>query len=257
MNYQQIYDAFISSRISRVLDDQTVYQKHHIIPRHEDPQSKELVYLTVKEHAFAHRLRYRITSTPGNYVAWKMLSGKMGKEELLSEQSRLGGLKGGSTTKSGNKGIFSSEWDRSAETSARWKDGRISHDHFKHLRETDHYVKIGCLSRDQKKGFHSDDFDLSESNRKIWANYTEEEYNARCENMRNAQNNLSDESRLRRLTGSRQGGLTSSKIPMWTDGLTNRRSHTRPGDEWKLGQTRRHKVTKIMTTYYYKEKPNE
>lgn len=61
--------------------------KHHIIPKHmggsNDP--KNLIELTVEEHAEAHRLLYEKYGKIEDYWAWKGLSGQIGKEELLRE----------------------------------------------------------------------------------------------------------------------------------------------------------------------------
>ena len=70
----------------------TIYHTHHIIPRHmggtDDPSN--LVKLTVEEHAEAHRKLYEEHGQRGDYLAWKALSGQIGKEEILYERSRLG-----------------------------------------------------------------------------------------------------------------------------------------------------------------------
>ena len=59
--------------------------KHHIIPRHaggtDDPSN--LVYLTVEEHAEAHKKLYEKYGRWQDYSAWQGLSGRMGKEEII------------------------------------------------------------------------------------------------------------------------------------------------------------------------------
>lgn len=68
--------------------------KHHIIPVHaggtNDPSN--VVFLTVEQHAEAHRLLYEQHGRPGDKLAWKALSGQIGKEEIQVEKSRLGQL---------------------------------------------------------------------------------------------------------------------------------------------------------------------
>ena len=73
--------------------------KHHIIPRHaggtDDPAN--LVYLTIEEHAEAHRLLYEEYGRWQDYYAWQGLSGQIGKEEIIAaiyknRKTRLGAI---------------------------------------------------------------------------------------------------------------------------------------------------------------------
>ena len=61
----------------------TYKHKHHIIPRHmggsDDPSN--LVELTVEEHAEAHRKLYEEHGRWQDEIAWKALSGQIGKEQ--------------------------------------------------------------------------------------------------------------------------------------------------------------------------------
>ena len=61
--------------------------KHHIIPRHaggtDDPSN--LVELTVEEHANAHRRLYEEEGRWQDELAWKTLSGLVGKEKMMQE----------------------------------------------------------------------------------------------------------------------------------------------------------------------------
>lgn len=61
-----------------------VLHQHHIIPRHaggtDDPAN--LVYLTIEEHANAHRLLYEQYNRQEDYLAWKGLAGLIGKDEM-------------------------------------------------------------------------------------------------------------------------------------------------------------------------------
>lgn len=58
---------------------------HHILPKYlggtDDP--KNLIELTVEEHAEAHRLLFEEHSNWQDYCAWMALSGRIGKEEIL------------------------------------------------------------------------------------------------------------------------------------------------------------------------------
>lgn len=73
--------------------------KHHIIPRHaggtDDPEN--LVYLTIEQHAEAHRLLYEEHGRWQDYYAWQGLSGQIGKEEMIAaiyknRKTRLGAI---------------------------------------------------------------------------------------------------------------------------------------------------------------------
>ena len=64
-----------------------VLHKHHIVPKHaggsDDPYN--LVELTVEEHAEAHRILFEQYGRKEDELAWKGLSGQIGKEELIIE----------------------------------------------------------------------------------------------------------------------------------------------------------------------------
>ena len=57
-----------------------------------DPSN--LVELTVAEHAEAHRILYEKHGKKEDLVAWKGLSGQIGREEFFLERSKLGAKKG-------------------------------------------------------------------------------------------------------------------------------------------------------------------
>lgn len=72
----------------------TIYtHKHHIIPRHAGgtDEPSNLIELTVEGHALAHKKLYEEHGRIQDKLAWKMLEGTMGKDELMREKSRLGG----------------------------------------------------------------------------------------------------------------------------------------------------------------------
>ena len=68
-----------------------VLHKHHIIPRHAGGMDNEsnLIYLTVEEHAEAHRLLYEQYGRQEDYLAWRGLAGLIGKDEMLQEKMSL------------------------------------------------------------------------------------------------------------------------------------------------------------------------
>jgi len=61
--------------------------KHHIIPKHlggtDDPSN--LVYLTISGHAAVHLYLYEEYDRWQDKLAWKALSGQIGKEEILKQ----------------------------------------------------------------------------------------------------------------------------------------------------------------------------
>lgn len=73
--------------------------KHHIIPKHEGgiDQPENIIYLSIEEHAEAHRLLYEKNGKIEDYLAWKGLAGIMSKEEivqkLMSENGKAVGNK--------------------------------------------------------------------------------------------------------------------------------------------------------------------
>ena len=80
------YDIIVNSSMA------TVYHKHHIIPKHMGGLDIEsnLISLTVEEHTQAHKDLYDKYGKQQDYMAWKCLSGQLGKEEILLMRSKLG-----------------------------------------------------------------------------------------------------------------------------------------------------------------------
>lgn len=72
MNYKHIHDAIIHrARLRKYVRNE--HHLHHVIPKHEDPTSTDVVPLTTKEHTLVHRLRFKFIGTLGNYLAWKAI----------------------------------------------------------------------------------------------------------------------------------------------------------------------------------------
>ena len=71
--------------------------KHHIIPRHMGGTDDEsnLVELTIEEHAEAHRKLYEEHGRLEDYLAWRGLTGQIGKDEILLEIYRQNGKRCG------------------------------------------------------------------------------------------------------------------------------------------------------------------
>lgn len=69
-----------------------VLHRHHIIPRHAGGTDDEsnLFLLTHVQHALAHRNRAILLHSPKDWIAWKMMSGQMGKEEARKSAWKIG-----------------------------------------------------------------------------------------------------------------------------------------------------------------------
>lgn len=74
----------------------TIYHKHHIIPRHmngsDDPSN--LVELTIKEHAEAHRKLFEEFGKIEDRLAWLALSGQLNMDEIARERQLIGSIRG-------------------------------------------------------------------------------------------------------------------------------------------------------------------
>ena len=66
---------------------------HHIIPKHmggtDDPDN--LIALSIKDHAEAHKKLYEKFGKQEDYIAWMSLSSQIGKDEIFIQTSSLGG----------------------------------------------------------------------------------------------------------------------------------------------------------------------
>ena len=62
--------------------------KHHIIPRHMGGQdsARNIVDLTIEEHAEAHRVLFEEHGHWQDEIAWKGLSGQIGSEDIIREK---------------------------------------------------------------------------------------------------------------------------------------------------------------------------
>lgn len=120
MNYIKLHDFLIERAKFRTYD-KTIHHKHHIIPRHEDKTSSEVALLTFKEHILIHHLRYKITGTIGNKLAYCMMKGilKIGTSKTASEMGKIGGK----ITRENKFGIFAPDYDRSAQSILNHKNG--------------------------------------------------------------------------------------------------------------------------------------
>lgn len=89
--------------------------KHHKIPKHiggtDDPSN--LIELSVEEHALAHKELYETHARWQDYLAWKTLSGQIGKEEAIKFAQQHAD-KSWSKTKEG-KEKFKNGWKKRRE----------------------------------------------------------------------------------------------------------------------------------------------
>ena len=71
--------------------------KHHIIPKHaggtDSPEN--IIKLTVEEHADTHKKLWEEYGRKEDLLAWKGLTGQIGKDEILHELCKIGGSKNG------------------------------------------------------------------------------------------------------------------------------------------------------------------
>lgn len=110
----------------------SIYHNHHIIPKHmggtDDPSN--LIELTIEEHAEAHRVLYEKHGHKEDYLAWRALSGQIGREEILYERSIMGASQPGE--KNGMWGKTHSDEQR-----AKWSKERsgvkLSEEHKKNM----------------------------------------------------------------------------------------------------------------------------
>jgi len=67
--------------------------KHHIIPRYEGGSNlkENLIELTPTQHSMWHYAEWLRKGNQQDYIAWKALSGRIGKGEILHLKSVLGG----------------------------------------------------------------------------------------------------------------------------------------------------------------------
>jgi len=78
--YTRIYDNLVaaSSNLKEEWENSTnVLQRHRILPGHQGGKYVEdnCTYLTLREHIIAHYLLWKIHRNPGDYRAYKMMSG--------------------------------------------------------------------------------------------------------------------------------------------------------------------------------------
>jgi hypothetical protein len=118
--------------------------KHHIIPKHmggtDDPTN--IIELSVKEHAEAHKLLWEQYGKEEDRIAWIGLSKTVGKEEIVSEICSLAGKKGKGKPKSQEFKIKLSE--KLISTGSRKKEKNAFYGK-KHSDETKQKLRLAHL----------------------------------------------------------------------------------------------------------------
>ena len=105
----------------------TILHKHHIIPKHaggtDDPSN--LIYLTVEEHAEAHKKLWEEHGRWQDHIAWKALAGSIGQDEIIYRKVRPNlGKKFSDETKRKMSENNPMKRKEISEKSANWKRGR-------------------------------------------------------------------------------------------------------------------------------------
>lgn len=123
-------------------------------------------------------------------------------------------------------------------------------------------TKAGIVSSKSGKGIFHPEYDRSEANRNQWKNLDEETYLNRVElNKKNSAIggqiskdlglNFSTWDEETRKEVASKGGKTCGKIPMWTNGVSNKRSFECPGEGWRRGMLSTNRYTKQKMINYY------
>ena len=106
------------------------------------------------------------------------------------------------------------------KTKRRWDEGIINKECFNGFTHTS---KAGLKTKNSQKGIFDPNYDRSLQNKKQWAL-------------------LPDDIKQKRIEFLKQTGENVSKIPLWTDGKTHKKSITRPGENWVIGQIQNGKI---------------
>lgn len=123
MNYLKIYIELIERCNNRIYN-KSIHYKHHINPRFEDKKSKEIIFVTFKEHYIIHHLRWKIYQKIQDKLAYLMIKG-VKHNEAQKLYCSIGGKTGGKTTKNNNKGIFNKDYNRSKQPIKNWSNNDI------------------------------------------------------------------------------------------------------------------------------------
>lgn len=126
-----------------------VLHKHHIIPRHVggSNDATNIVELTIEEHAEAHRLLYEQYNRQEDYLAWKGLTGLIGKDEMINAKCSLNSSRPGSLNPFYGK-------KHSEETKRKISEKRKGHSDNKGIpKSEEHKKKIGANRKANSKKY--------------------------------------------------------------------------------------------------------
>lgn len=98
MNFEEckkIVDNVISKRDSSIIEENLIWHKHHIIPKHFNGTNDDfnLIKVTSQEHAEIHKKLFEKYNHKEDWLAWQGLSGFLAKEEIIKESIKIGQLK--------------------------------------------------------------------------------------------------------------------------------------------------------------------
>jgi hypothetical protein len=229
MNYKKLHDSIIDRAKIREYDS-SIHHKHHIIPRHEDTTSTDVVPVTFKEHYILHFLRWKMTNSVGNKLAYLFMRG-IRTIDAQKAMASMGGKLGGRKTRETNKGIFDPKWNRGEQTRKNWENGVLDHIDFNELSKLG-----GRKTRETNKGI----FDPNLQHlRSYWAKIGAAALNKTnnrkgCATKEWIAQNYEKQKENSSLGGKIGGVITGSKL-WWNNGTVNKRSHDSPGDDWVRG----------------------
>jgi len=218
MNYELLHDVIIDRARDRTYNN-LIHHKHHIIPIHEDSNSIETVPLTFKEHYVIHHLRWKMTNTLGNQLAYKIMKG-IGNRDVQQYIQIEGGKLGGRVTKDNNLGIFSDNYDRGAQTRLNWSNGIMDNLDFYNM------GKLGGTStRKNKSGIFREDLQHLRSE---WATIgalalNESGNRGGCCSKSWMEKNK-DQQSINCSKGGKIGGKKVGSMLWWNDGIKNTKS---------------------------------
>lgn len=126
-----------------------VLHRHHIIPRHAGGSDEDtnLVFLTIEEHANAHRLLYEQYGRKEDYLAWRGLAGLIGKDDIILEKCSL------NSSRPGKLNTFYG-MKHTDETKRKISEKRKGHSDNKGIPKTDdHKKKISEARKSHAKSY--------------------------------------------------------------------------------------------------------
>jgi hypothetical protein len=243
MNYKAIHDRIINRARDRIYDS-SIHHAHHIIPRHEDKTSTETVPLTFKEHQLIHFLRWKIVGTIGNKLAYCLLRG-VNTSYTISEMRKIqsdAGKIGGKLTRERTRGIFSQDYNRSAQSKLNVQNGVAGFDACFTKEEQSRIGKRGQQYLiENKLGIHG----ANTEQRSIWASQNgrrgrEKQRDEKLGMFARSKEHWSRDAARARANVKDLG----SKRPWWTNGKENCKEWASPGPEWRNGMTRHKSLIK-------------